>query len=307
MEYDIIGDVHGCYSLLIKLLERLSYQEIDSVWQHASRKAIFLGDLINRGENSRAVLHLVKRMHDAGKAEVILGNHELNFIGWYTQREDGSYLRSHNSHNLKQVEKTLDDFEAYPEEIPDFIAWMRTLPIYIDHEQFRVIHACWDQSYIDLIEKGQFENNLLDDHFLEESFTPGTLAFNTIERLLKGVEYRLPKGMSFRDNDGKTRYYVRIKWWNKHPKATIKDISIVQFEEGNDIPNNTEFIERLPEYKDSKPLFLGHYCLRDEKTSLLSKNIVCLDYCSYRMNRLTAYQFNGRLLTTHQIVQVMEQ
>ena len=304
MNYDIIGDVHGSYDLLVKLLKELSYQELDGVWRHPTRKALFIGDIINRGPSSRKVLHLVKTMHDAGTAEVILGNHEFNFICWHTQRSDGSFLRPHTAHNLKQVEKTLEDFSAHPEEIPYFIHWMRRLPFYVETNDFRAIHACWDQHYIQQIKDGLFRNDLLDDQFLHESVVPGNMAFDLVERLLKGVEYRLPYGLNFSDNDGKLRHRVRIKWWKANAETSLQELSFIAFKAGQQLPSDSQFVSSLPVYDNSKPLFLGHYCLPDLSPELLTSSIACIDYCSYRMHRLTAYQFNGDVLNTRGFYQV---
>jgi len=304
MNYDLIGDVHGSYDLLIKLLEELSYQKLNGVWQHPSRKALFMGDLINRGPNSRAVLHLVKKMHETGNAVVILGNHEFNFVCWHMQRRDGSYLRPHTPHNLKQVTRTLEDFENYPDEIPYFINWMRSLPLYFETDDFRAVHACWDDKYIQQIRVGTFRNDLSDDQFIHQSVLPGNPAFDLIERLLKGVEYRLPHGLDFKDNDGKLRHHVRIKWWEASMNSSLHELSFIQFNTDRQIPNDPNFVNELPTYNELKPLFLGHYCLPGNEPELLTSSIACLDYCSYKRNRLTAYQFNGGMLNTRWFHQV---
>ena len=44
--YDIIGDIHGQSQSLRALLEQLSYRDVDGVWRHHSRTAIFLGDFL---------------------------------------------------------------------------------------------------------------------------------------------------------------------------------------------------------------------------------------------------------------------
>ena len=75
--FDIIGDVHGCYDELRMLLERLGYVEDEQgVPRHKTRRAIFLGDLVDRGPRSLDCLLLAKRMVDAGAAWMVPGNHE---------------------------------------------------------------------------------------------------------------------------------------------------------------------------------------------------------------------------------------
>ena len=77
--FDIIGDVHGCHTELVELLERLGWQ-IDATGESAvhpdGRQAIFLGDLVDRGPASPAVLRLAMNMVRSGAALCIPGNHE---------------------------------------------------------------------------------------------------------------------------------------------------------------------------------------------------------------------------------------
>lgn len=77
--FDIIGDVHGCYDELCKLLRSLSYQVQED--QHMAippqgRKAIFLGDLCDRGPASVPVLRMVMNMCAADHALCVPGNHD---------------------------------------------------------------------------------------------------------------------------------------------------------------------------------------------------------------------------------------
>jgi hypothetical protein len=76
--YDLIGDVHGCTLTLEHLLDRLGYHKQAGVWRHASRMAVFVGDIIDRGPRIREALHIVHDMVEAGQALCIMGNHEFN-------------------------------------------------------------------------------------------------------------------------------------------------------------------------------------------------------------------------------------
>ena len=49
MEYDIIGDVHGQAGKLEALLEAMGYRNHSGAYRHPSRKAIFVGDFVDRG------------------------------------------------------------------------------------------------------------------------------------------------------------------------------------------------------------------------------------------------------------------
>jgi len=81
--FDIIGDIHGCHTELVELLGTLGY-EVDAGGATArhpgGRRALFLGDLVDRGPATPAVLGLVMGMVDEGSALCIPGNHEVKLL-----------------------------------------------------------------------------------------------------------------------------------------------------------------------------------------------------------------------------------
>ncbi|MEO1654422.1 MAG: polynucleotide kinase-phosphatase, partial [Bacteroidota bacterium] len=87
--FDIIGDVHGCFTELQALLHQLGYQIEENkddqlvpyqVQPPSGRKAIFLGDLVDRGPHSPEVLKLVMHMVKNGSALCIPGNHDVKLL-----------------------------------------------------------------------------------------------------------------------------------------------------------------------------------------------------------------------------------
>ena len=80
--FDIIGDVHGCYDELVQLLGTLGYVIADdgTVAPPAGRKAVFLGDLVDRGPKIPQVLKLVMGMVHAGAALCVPGNHDMKLL-----------------------------------------------------------------------------------------------------------------------------------------------------------------------------------------------------------------------------------
>lgn len=81
--FDIIGDVHGCFDELAELLLTLGY-EVDAEALTATpplgRKAVFLGDLVDRGPRVPQVLKLVMNMVEAGSALCVPGNHDMKLM-----------------------------------------------------------------------------------------------------------------------------------------------------------------------------------------------------------------------------------
>jgi polynucleotide kinase-phosphatase len=80
--FDVIGDVHGCRAELEQLLTVLGYQlDRDEAGRavgarHPDRRAIFVGDLVDRGPDTPGVLRLVMGMVQARTALCVAGNHE---------------------------------------------------------------------------------------------------------------------------------------------------------------------------------------------------------------------------------------
>ena len=83
--FDIIGDVHGCYEELTTLLAQLGYgiqDEPDGPKANppGGRRAVFVGDLVDRGPRIREVLRLVMKMVEEGTAFCVPGNHDMKLM-----------------------------------------------------------------------------------------------------------------------------------------------------------------------------------------------------------------------------------
>jgi polynucleotide kinase-phosphatase len=77
--FDIIGDLHGCCDELETLFQQLGYaMNGDRVWAHPQgRRAIFVGDLVDRGPRIVDTLKTVMAMSQAGHALCVPGNHDI--------------------------------------------------------------------------------------------------------------------------------------------------------------------------------------------------------------------------------------
>jgi protein phosphatase len=96
--FDIIGDIHGCYAELKDLLTKLGYTVdeskieteepmVSSISINEKRTVIFLGDLVDRGPQSSAVLTLVMNMVRHKQALCIAGNHEARLLKFLLGRK----------------------------------------------------------------------------------------------------------------------------------------------------------------------------------------------------------------------------
>ncbi|MFF9359634.1 polynucleotide kinase-phosphatase [Streptomyces griseoluteus] len=105
--FDIIGDIHGCSAELESLLAKLGYHD----GAHAEgRTAVFVGDLVDRGPDSPAVLRRVMGMVAAGTALCVPGNHENKF---------GRYLKGRTVQHTHGLAETVAQMEGESEEFRD--------------------------------------------------------------------------------------------------------------------------------------------------------------------------------------------
>ena len=112
--FDVIGDVHGCRAELEQLLTELGYTlERDAAGRPvgarhpASRRAIFVGDLVDRGPDTPGVLRLVMGMVAAGTAFCVAGNHEVKLL---------KALRGKNVKRSHGLDASMEQLEAETEE-----------------------------------------------------------------------------------------------------------------------------------------------------------------------------------------------
>ena len=77
--FDLIGDIHGCRAELEALLKTLGY-DLEAGRHTAGRKAVFLGDLVDRGPDTPGVLRTVMRLVQSGTALCVPGNHDIKLM-----------------------------------------------------------------------------------------------------------------------------------------------------------------------------------------------------------------------------------
>ncbi len=153
--FDLIGDVHGCADELQALLKRLGYGVIENrpgqtlnsgpVYVHPhGRRAIFLGDLVDRGPRILDTLRLVYNMIQHGSAFSVMGNHDDKLM----RKLDGRNVQV--THGL---ENTMAQLDALPRSVkPQFEkglrAFLKSLGHYyiLDGGRLVVAHAGIEQA-----------------------------------------------------------------------------------------------------------------------------------------------------------------
>jgi hypothetical protein len=181
------------------------------------------------------------------------------------------------------------------------LAWIRSLPVWLDLPGLRVVHACWHapaqqmlQPYLDTQQRFTREG-------LREASRKGSKAYEATEVLLKGPEALLPDGRSFKDKQGHTRCEVRLRWWDLDATTLRKAALGMDGVEADlpELPVTTEY-----HYVETVPVFFGHYWLRG--TPVISSDYAaCLDFSVAKRGFLTAYRWSGEsILLPNNIVYV---
>ena len=193
----------------------------------------------------------------------------------------------------------------------ELIGWFLTLPLWLDLNGLRVVHACWHAPFIDWLRprlrNGRFLTpELLVDATTEpddpcEKDTAAPSVFKAVEALTEGLEAPLPASHHFRDKDGNLRDRVRVRWWDAS-SVGVRDIALLPDAERLTLPD-------LPAPKNvrlganaDKPTFFGHYWMTGEP-SVQSDTAVCVDYSAGKGGPLVAYRWDqGAPLTAARFV-----
>jgi Calcineurin-like phosphoesterase len=255
---DLVGDIHGEIDVLLHLLRRLG---CDPERRRVERPLVFVGDLVDRGPDSPAVVELVARLVEAGVAQVVLGNHELNLLrgerkegnGWFWgDPDDGFYLPQASA----PLRIPFTSAAASPAQRQRFLEFFRSLPLVLEREELRVVHAAWNSEALaslpargdvadlttafEVALRAQLDSrgirqaaeeqrdawerlrrpDLCPDRLLEavaEEDEAEQLG-NPVKLLTSGPEKRVPLARIFYAG-GKWRFVERVRWWRRYRGA----------------------------------------------------------------------------------------
>lgn len=244
-DLDIIGDVHGEIGALCTLLDRLGYNYKGEHPQN--RHLVFVGDLIDRGPNSLGVLELIMPMVASENAFVVVGNHELNILRkkkkhgnkWFYGESEHLFSPKDTDDKNLLAHKTFSRCVENEETREKILAFFLSLPIAMERDDIRVVHACWDEKSIQTLRHGN--QNILERYDeLEQELVqqapakvhipvdrPATAEEilqsqkrdlflqnnNPIKVLSSGIEKKASKIMFI---GGSARYTSRQHWWKQY-------------------------------------------------------------------------------------------
>ena len=309
---DFIGDIHGHCDELVVLLKKLGYEEHNGAFSYPgnARTVVFLGDYVDRGNQVRETINLVRAMRDAGSAVALMGNHEFNALSFWHENGvgghpiksiRGGYLREHSFNKVAIHVKTVESYRGRKNEFAEMLDFLKTLPFFLETETFRAQHACFDLKGVQILKDmnlraftdGDFDELIAraNDQYNEYDDS----LYYPLSLLLKGPELDLPAGITFRDSEGVLRKRTRLRWWVDPKNANLQELN---FQPGVELPAvevPQEIHERDFYGVEERPVFFGHYWLTG-LPELIRDNVCCLDYsvASYRGDgRLAAYRFDG--------------
>ncbi|MFJ7953001.1 metallophosphoesterase [Lysinibacillus sp. NPDC096418] len=152
----VIGDIHGKIEMFEELIKK---------WNPDNQQLVLLGDLIDRGEDSYAVVKLAQELRKKYGAIVLSGNHEKMFLEWLEQPVDSSEkpldsdevpikfyvnhhphggqdtLRSFFKEDVVSKYRPLEIAEMAQKKFKDELAFIRNFPLYYEWQDYIFVHA----------------------------------------------------------------------------------------------------------------------------------------------------------------------
>lgn len=305
---DIIGDIHGEIDALKKLLDTLGYNE--DGYHPYGRKLIFVGDLVDRGPNSVAVVNLIKNIIIHGNGQCILGNHELNIMAGLEREGNGWFFGSPHDDDTKPFNSVF----ATEDEKEDILLFFKSLPIALESNRLRIVHACWDKYAIEQLANETCRDLItlfnhyeaVTDHYLLHT---GILYKYAEEQSLYADELK-DRSVTFPFLPYTAKHGIAAKMFNHIKTVTSGPEKII--DEPYFAGGKWRMLDReswWDNYSDDIPVVIGHYWRKLDKNDYglfkdikptewfgAKKNIFCVDYS---VGRRYVDRVNLKPYTTH--------
>ena len=292
--YDIIGDVHGCQSLG----HLASADGVIAEWNLPTSPAYrdFVGDIVDRGPRVQEALHLVRGMVEAGQAQVAMGNHEYNALGYCTRARPGSARKFLSESTTHGIPANCRDLRTVWEVWP----WMEWFSWMVPHHPIvsrRPGIACGSrvlgQTLIDQFRE-RHPDGLISDDLLHSSVVRESFAGHLLDRLLRGPICRCRMvaasmvgtvwcAVSSVPSSGPGILEPMGMW--SFSRTDCLRISCIARSVKMSIPS-------AHPWGPSTTGFVGHYWLSGRPRAI-SPNVACLDYSAVKYGKLVAYRFDG--------------
>jgi serine/threonine protein phosphatase 1 len=126
----IVGDIHGCLGMLERLIGKID-------WNPARDGLIFLGDYIDRGEDSKGVIDLLIKLRSISpNIQCLMGNHERLLLNYLQGEDEETFLFNGGA-------STLNSYRCNGKvDIPlEHLLFLRSLKPMIELEHYYIVHA----------------------------------------------------------------------------------------------------------------------------------------------------------------------
>ena len=132
---DVVGDLHGQLKLFKELMSKLGWDIKNNILEHQDkdRKILFLGDWVDRGEDSVTLHKIIRNSVKANRAYAILGNHEDRLL---KNLSEPSSPRG----SIASL-KTFLDFKKENISFKREVKFLKKLPVFIEFDKFVFCHA----------------------------------------------------------------------------------------------------------------------------------------------------------------------
>lgn len=290
---DFIGDIHGHYTKLTRLLEKLGYwfnPETKLYFHPQNRKIVVLGDFINVGMQNEEVLSFLLRMHQTGNAYIISGNHEYflallyhktlnnkSTFWYYLQRDYFPLFIAFNNKKSK---------------LEEYIQWICQLPLFLDFNKTKAVHAIWDENFYPFLSENNSVKKMIEFIAVHPEHK------ENLNKIIMGITFK------FKNEKSSKPVFFRYKWWEND-----KDIPVSQMfmHKSELFPKALESEINMEQFKikfQQEPVFFGHFNLQGFPY-LTSPTKCCLDFGGAKGGYLTSYRWDGEeILDAKKIVYV---
>jgi len=294
---DVVGDIHGEIDALLELLKRLGYREDGS--HPDGRRLVFVGDLVDRGPDSVAVVLKVKELVESGNAFAVLGNHEVNLLV-RDRKKDNKWV-------LDPLNVVTDERPATKEEEAEIRMFLAGLPLALERSDLRIVHACWNKWAVNRVREDGCSADLVE---LSDKY--GKEVIELIEKegfRAAAAEERKRYAAELSDENWENPVFLPNKAIVDETMALNNPIKVLTC--GEEVVANKPFLAggkwRMVErrkwwltYRDEVPVIVGHYWRPVSERGLIEatkfgptvfdgvgffdwlgvkRNVFCVDYC----------------------------
>ena len=252
----IIGDIHGCYAKLNDLLEKISFNPYQD-------KLISVGDIINRGPNSLAVIELLSSLPNF---QMVLGNHDLHL------------LILHNKIIKPRAKDILQEILQHP-KIGFYCDFIKHSPLclYLEKPDLLICHAGlypkWsvqDALKYNMQYHTYINNNF--NYFINNIYSDTPVAWRNDLSEIDAIRFIVNSFTRMRYLDKQLNLNLKLKF------AEPVNNHIYWFQANNSALKNTKVV-------------FGHWSMLNGNTS--SKQFICLDTGSVYQGMLSTLQVDN--------------